>query len=160
MAETRMIKKYPNRRLYDTDLSKYVTLSHVRELVLDGVDIKVVDAESEEDITRQILMQIITEQESGESPLFSTRLLSQFIRIYRDAVPDLFGSFMEQNVDLYAKQQTLYRKQMQNLMVEDPVKAFSRLTEQNVAFWKRMQDDFFKLAGASNKEAKHKRDKN
>ncbi len=160
MAETRMIKKYPNRRLYDTELSKYVTLSHVRELVLNGIDIKVVDADSEEDITRQILMQIITEQESGKSPLFSTRLLAQFIRIYRDAVPDVFGSFMEQNLDLYAKQQALYQKQMQNMLVEDPAKAFSRLTEQNLEFWKRMQDDFFKAAGVSKKEAKQKPGKN
>ncbi len=159
MAKTRMIKKYPNRRLYDTELSKYVTLSHVRALVLDGVDIKVVDADSEDDITRQILMQIITEQESGESPLFSTRLLSQFIRIYRDAVPDVFGSFMEQNLDLYAKQQALYQKQMQNMLVEDPAKAFSRLTEQNLEFWKHMQDDFFKMAGVSKDGTKQKPDK-
>jgi len=159
MAKTRMIKKYPNRRLYDTELSKYVTLSHVRKLVLDGIDIKVVDAESEDDITRQIMMQIITEQESGESPLFSTRLLSQFIRIYRDAVPDVFGSFMEQNLDLYAKQQALYQKQMQNMLVEDPAKAFSRLTEQNLEFWKQMQEDFFKMAGVSKDGIKQKPDK-
>ena len=160
MSELRMIKKYPNRRLYDTELSKYVTLSHVRELLLEGTDIKVVDADSEEDITRQILMQIITEQESGESPLFSTRLLSQFIRIYRGAVPEVFGSFMEKNLDLYAKQQALYQKQVQNLLVEDPAKAFARLTDQNLEFWKQMQDDFFKMAGMRENDAKPKSGEN
>ncbi len=160
MADVRMIKKYPNRRLYDTELSKYVTLSHVRELLLDGTDIKVLDADSEEDITRQILMQIITEQESGESPLFSTRLLSQFIRIYRGAVPEIFGSFMEKNLELYAKQQALYQKQMQNMLVEDPAKAFARLTEQNLEFWKQMQDDFFKMAGVPKNSAKEKSGEN
>ncbi len=160
MADLRMIKKYPNRRLYDTELSKYVTLSHVRELLLEGTDIKVVDADSEEDITRQILMQIITEQESGKSPLFSTRLLSQFIRIYRGAVPEVFGSFMEKNLELYAKQQALYQQQMQNMMVEDPAKAFSRLTEQNLEFWKQMQDDFFKMAGVRENDTKPKTGEN
>ncbi|MDJ0871452.1 MAG: polyhydroxyalkanoate synthesis repressor PhaR, partial [Gammaproteobacteria bacterium] len=94
MPDSRLIKKYPNRRLYDTQLSKYITLTHVRDLVLQGVELRVVDAVSEEEITRQILMQIINEQENGESPLFSTETLAQFIRLYQNAVPDVFAEFM------------------------------------------------------------------
>lgn len=149
MAEKRLIKKYPNRRLYDTGLSKYVTLIHVRELLLEGVDIKVVDAETEEDITRQILMQIINEQESGDSPLFSTDLLARFIRMYRDAVPGVFGEFMEQNLDLYTKQQEMYQKQMQDLLGEAPSKSFGNLSQQNLELWKQMQENFLKLTGMS-----------
>jgi len=119
MSKPRLIKKYPNRRLYDTELSKYITLSHVRELVLDGVRFQVVDAVSEEDITRQILMQIINEQESGESPLFSTEMLAQFIRLYRDAVPQVFSEFMEKSLDLFREQQNVYQRQVKDVLGAD-----------------------------------------
>ena len=78
----RVIKKYPNRRLYDTELSRYVTLVDVRELVMEGHEFKVVDTANDDDITRAILLQIMLEEESGGTPLFSAKMLSQMIRFY------------------------------------------------------------------------------
>ncbi len=159
MPDSRLIKKYPNRRLYDTQLSKYITLTHVRDLVLQGVELRVVDAVSEEEITRQILMQIINEQENGESPLFSTETLAQFIRLYQNAVPDVFAEFMERSLNLFTEQQNLYEQQLENALGTDPVKAFSELTEHNLAMWKDMQENWLRMAGigAANGSTKRNR---
>ena len=155
MPEKRLIKKYPNRRLYDTELSKYITLTDVRDVVLQGGAVRVVDAVTEEDITRQILMQIINEQESGESPLFSTETLAQFIRLYQETVPGVFTEFMEKSLGMFAEQQKLYQNQVNNVLGADPVKAFSELTEQNLALWKDMQESWLR-AGATTKRQKRK----
>ena len=80
MHSVRIIKKYPNRRLYDTELSRYITLADVRDLVMTGEDLKVVDTSNEDDITRYILLQIMLDEESGGEPLFSARMLAQIIR--------------------------------------------------------------------------------
>ncbi len=159
MPDTRLIKKYPNRRLYDTKLSKYITLTHVRDLVVQGVELRVVDAVTEEDITRQILMQIINEQESGDSPLFSTETLSQFIRLYQDAVPDVFAEFMEKSLSLFTEQQKLYQSQVQNALGGDPVKVLSELTEHNLALWKDMQDSWLRMAGMGGTQGSAKKEK-
>lgn len=99
MSESlRLIKKYPNRRLYDTKTSAYITLSDVKELVLSLVDFKVVDAKNGEDLTRSILLQIIIEEESGGVPLFSTDLLSQMIRFYGHAMQGMLGKYLESNI--------------------------------------------------------------
>ena len=79
-GEDRLIKKYPNRRLYDTQTSTYVTLSDIKNLVMGSEVFKVVDAKTEEDLTRNILLQIILEEEAGGAPVFSTQMLSQIIR--------------------------------------------------------------------------------
>ena len=159
MPDSRLIKKYPNRRLYDTQLSKYITLTHVRDLVLQGVELRVVDAVSEEEITRQILMQIINEQENGESPLFSTETLAQFIRLYQNAVPDVFAEFMERSLNLFTEQQKLYEQQLENALGTDPVKAFSELTEHNLAMWKDMQENWLRMAGIGAGNGSTKRNK-
>ncbi len=159
MPDSRLIKKYPNRRLYDTQLSKYITLTHVRDLVLQGVELHVVDAVSEEEITRQILMQIINEQENGDSPLFSTETLAQFIRLYQNAVPDVFAEFMERSLNLFTEQQKLYEQQLENALGTDPVKAFSELTEHNLAMWKDMQENWLRMAGIGAGNGSTKRNK-
>ena len=159
MPDSRLIKKYPNRRLYDTQLSKYITLTHVRDLVLQGVELRVVDAVSEEEITRQILMQIINEQENGDSPLFSTETLAQFIRLYQNAVPDVFAEFMERSLNLFTEQQKLYEQQLENALGTDPVKAFSELTEHNLAMWKDMQENWLRMAGIGAGDGSRKRNK-
>ncbi|MCU0764602.1 MAG: polyhydroxyalkanoate synthesis repressor PhaR, partial [Burkholderiaceae bacterium] len=82
MAAARLIKKYPNRRLYDTETSSYITLADVKQLVLDQEEFKVVDAKNGEDLTRQILMQIILEEEQEGQPMFTPPVLSQIIRSY------------------------------------------------------------------------------
>lgn len=97
----RLIKKYPNRRLYDTQTSSYITLSDVKQLVLDNVHFSVVDAKNNEDLTRSILLQIILEEESNGAPMFSSEALSQIIRYYGHAMQGMMGSYLEKNVQAF-----------------------------------------------------------
>jgi polyhydroxyalkanoate synthesis repressor PhaR len=97
----RVIKKYPNRRLYDTANSGYITLADVKRMVLDFVDFQVVEAKTGEDLTRNILLQIILEEESAGVPMFSSEMLSQMIRFYGNALQGIMGNYMEQNVKAF-----------------------------------------------------------
>lgn len=99
MSESsRLIKKYPNRRLYDTKTSAYITLSDVKDLVLTTEPFKVLDAKNGEDLTRSILLQIILEEETAGVPLFTTDLLSQMIRFYGHAMQGMLGKYLETNI--------------------------------------------------------------
>ncbi len=98
---SRLIKKYPNRRLYDTQTSSYITLSDVKQLVLDNENFAVVDAKTSEDLTRSILLQIILEEESNGSPMFSSDALSQIIRYYGHAMQGMMGSYLEKNIQAF-----------------------------------------------------------
>ena len=100
-VSVRLIKKYPNRRLYDTQTSTYITLSDVKQLVLDHELFKVVDAKSGDDLTRSILLQIILEEESGGVPMFSSTMLAQVIRFYGHAMQGIMGSYLEKNIQAF-----------------------------------------------------------
>lgn len=97
----RLIKKYPNRRLYDTQTSSYITLTDVKQLVLDADDFTVVDAKTNEDLTRSILLQIILEEEAHGAPMFSSGVLAQIIRYYGHAMQGMMGSYLEKNVQAF-----------------------------------------------------------
>ena len=97
----RLIKKYPNRRLYDTQTSSYITLTDVKQLVLDSEEFTVVDAKSNEDLTRSILLQIILEEEANGAPMFSSVVLAQIIRYYGHAMQGMMGSYLEKNVQAF-----------------------------------------------------------
>ena len=97
----RIIKKYPNRRLYDTANSGYITLADVKRMVLEFIDFQVIDAKSGDDLTRGILLQIILEEESVGMPMFSSEMLSQMIRFYGNALQGIMGNYMEQNVKAF-----------------------------------------------------------
>ena len=97
-SQMRLIKKYPNRRLYDTKTSSYITLADVKQMVLKNEEFQVVDAKSNEDLSRQILLQIILDEESGGMPMFSSDLLSQLIRFYGNAMQGLMGTYLEKNI--------------------------------------------------------------
>ena len=101
MSEPRTIKKYPNRRLYDTVESRYITLADIRRLVIERIDFVVVDKKSQEDITRSILLQVIAEQEHGGEPLMSRDFLSQVIRSY-GGLRTAMGSYLEQSLKLFS----------------------------------------------------------
>ena len=90
----RLIKKYPNRRLYDTQTSTYITLADVKQLVLDHENFQVLDAKSGEDLTRPILLQIILDEEAGGVPMFTSQMLSQVIRFYGNAMQGMMGSYL------------------------------------------------------------------
>lgn len=146
MTDPRLIKKYPNRRLYDTEESRYITLVDVQRLVREGTDIKVVDTQSGDDITRGILIQIITEQEAGGNPLFTTDMLTRFIRFYDESLQDAFSSFLDQSLRLYSEQQEQMRAQLDQLVPGEALQTWTDLTERNMELWREMQDGFFRAA--------------
>ncbi len=102
---TRILKKYPNRRLYDTHTSSYITLADVKKMVLEGIDFQVRDAKGGEDLTRSILLQIILEEESGGVPMFTAPMLSQIIRFYGHALQGMMGVYLEKNLQTFAEMQ-------------------------------------------------------
>jgi polyhydroxyalkanoate synthesis repressor PhaR len=108
----RLIKKYPNRRLYDTKTSSYITLADVKQMVHKQEDFQVVDAKSGEDLTRAILLQIILEEEStGGLPMFSSDLLSQLIRFYGNAMQGVMGAYLEKNIRAFQDMQKTLQDQ-------------------------------------------------
>jgi len=112
---TRLIKKYPNRRLYDTQTSAYITLADVKQLVLDNESFEVVDAKSAEDITRSILLQIILEEETGGAPMFTSAMLAQIIRFYGHAMQGVMGSYLEKNIQAFMDIQNRLAEQSKSL---------------------------------------------
>jgi polyhydroxyalkanoate synthesis repressor PhaR len=123
MAETnaqRLIKKYPNRRLYDTRTSAYITLVDVKDLVLKHENFQVVDAKSGEDLTRSILLQIILEEEASGSPMFTSDVLSQFIRFYGNAMQGMMGTYLERNVQLFNEVQKRFEEQSKSVYGANP----------------------------------------
>ncbi|MFN7086301.1 MAG: polyhydroxyalkanoate synthesis repressor PhaR [Burkholderiales bacterium] len=117
----RIIKKYPNRRLYDTETSSYITLHDVKKLVIEGVDFKVEDAKSKEDLTRSILLQIILEEESAGAPMFSCDMLSQIIRFYGNAMQGMMGSYLEKNIQTFIDIQKRLQDQSRQLYGQNPM---------------------------------------
>jgi len=107
----RILKKYPNRRLYDTQTSSYITLADVKRMVLDGVDFEVHDAKTQEDLTRSILLQIILEEETGGVPMFSTSSLAQIIRFYGHAMQGVMGGLLERQMQAFTDMQQRFTEQ-------------------------------------------------
>lgn len=152
-AKTRTIKKYPNRRLYDTEESRYITLADVRRLVLDKVDFIVIDKKSQKDITRSILLQVISDQELKGEPVMSRDFLSQVIRSYGSVMPDFVSSYLEQSLKLFASQQQQVREKVRGVVGIDPVEVVSELAQKNYARWKSVQEDIFRtLTGHRHRE--------
>jgi polyhydroxyalkanoate synthesis repressor PhaR len=157
MSQERLIKKYPNRRLYDTQTSSYITLADVKELVLKHEEFQVIDAKSNEDLTRPILLQIILEEESTGAPMFSHDVLTQFIRFYGNAMQGIMGNYLERNVEAFLEIQKSIQDQSRQIY-GDPTKAtelwsqflsfqgpamqnlMSAYMEQSKAMFRQMQD--------------------
>ncbi|WP_435104500.1 polyhydroxyalkanoate synthesis repressor PhaR [Arhodomonas sp. AD133] len=152
MSETRIIKKYPNRRLYDTAISSYITLADVKRLVLDGVDFEVVDAKTKADLTRSILLQIISEEEEGGEPIFSSDLLAQIIRSYGGNMQNLLTSYLEKSMEMWGEQQRVFQERTRDFMGGDPMEMFNQITERNLAMWQAM-------SGLSERRGRSRNDK-
>ena len=129
----RLIKKYPNRRLYDTKTSVYITLADVKKLVVEGEAFQVVDAKTGEDLTRSILLQIILEEEAAGAPMFSSDVLTQFIRSYGNAMQGMLGAYLERNMQLFGEIQKSLREQSEKLYGE-PAKLNEDLWKQFMSF--------------------------
>ena len=143
MTEERIIKKYANRRLYDTAESRYIALDDIRQLVMDGARFRVVDA-SGNDITRSILLQIIVEQEEKGQPMLSTRLLEQIILYYGDTLQSFVGTYLEKSMDAFIRQQQVLQDQMESMLEMAPSSVFRDMAERNLQLWKSMQDNLMK----------------
>ena len=146
MSEPRIIKKYPNRRLYDTEVSRYVTLEDVRALVLQEVPFQVRDARTNEDLTRSILLQIIMEQEADGEPMFSEQVLAKIIRSYGDSLQGMMASYLERSLNLFVEQQARVQDQMKTMMGSDPLSMMREITERNLSIWQEMQEGIIRAA--------------
>jgi polyhydroxyalkanoate synthesis repressor PhaR len=135
----RIIKKYPNRRLYDTGISSYVTLEDLRQLIIDGEAFEVREAKTGKDLTRAVLLQIIAENEDIGQPIFSTQLLTHVIRLYGDSLQGVIGSYLERSVQLFNDQQTQLRSTVSNLVGQTPWSLLNQLAERNMERWKGIQ---------------------
>ena len=120
-AQARTIKKYPNRRLYDTETSSYITLADVKKLVLENVEFKVEDAKTKEDLTRSILLQIILEEESAGTPMFTSDSLSQIIRFYGNAMQGMMGGYLEKNIETFMQIQQKLQDQSRQVYGQNPM---------------------------------------
>ena len=147
MSELRIIKKYRNRRLYDTELSRYITVANLRQLIVEGVDFKVQDANTGGDITRNILLQIINEQEAGGEPLLTTEILTRMIRFYGDATQHAFSDYLNKSLGLFMEQQQAYQDQFADLLEKSSVGPLSNLAKQNLEIWQEVQQNFLASAG-------------
>ena len=160
MSEHRVIKKYPNRRLYDTAISQYVTLDDIRELVMANQPFKVIDAKSKEDITRSILLQIIVEQEEDGDPILSADFLSSIIRFYGDAMQGFMGNYLEKSLETFLEQQELIRKQFTSMIEKTPFSVMSDMTERNLDMWKNMQESFLRAYGMAGRKEEPEKSEN
>ncbi len=144
MPKERLIKKYPNRRLYDTSTSCYITLDEVRNLVVEGIPFKVVEKKTDEDLTRNILLQIIMDYESGDGePMFSIDLLIRFIRNYGESSQDSFKSYMEQSMEFFSQQQDILKEQLTKPKIENPAEALMDMGKKQFDLWQQAQKQFF-----------------
>jgi polyhydroxyalkanoate synthesis repressor PhaR len=144
MSEPRTIKKYPNRRLYDTVESRYITLADIRRLVIDRIDFVVIDKKTQEDITRSILLQVIAEQEQGGEPLMSRDFLSQVIRSYGGAIQGVIGSYLEQSLKLFANQQRDARERIKGVADNETAEAINHLAQRNYQRWRAVQEEIYR----------------
>jgi polyhydroxyalkanoate synthesis repressor PhaR len=159
MTKARVIKKYPNRRLYDTDESRYITLSDVKDLVIKKIDFVVIDKKTGDDITRSILLQVISEQEQQGEAIMSEDFLSQVIRSYGKVVPGFMANYMEQSIKLFMTQQQNIRGQVKRVVGVDPVGAVADIAQKNFSRWKLLQDELLQrlMRGArGNDDEDHK----
>ncbi len=135
----REFKKYPNRRLYDIQESKYVTVEDIRKLVLKGEVIRVLDSKTEKDLTRSVLLQIITEQESeGHEPILTNRVLEQLIRFYGAPMQNIVSKYIEQSIKTFLEHEQNYRQRMKDFSPADPMGLMRKALEQNMEFWNRL----------------------
>ena len=129
MSEERLIKKYANRRLYDAAQSRHITIDDIRNMVIEGLRVKVIEDKSNEDITRLVLLQVIADQEQFGRPILSTALLESMIRFYGNSMQGIFSSYLEKSVETFIRQQEVLQ-----------AKPIADLTRQNLELWAKMQE--------------------
>lgn len=143
MQEPRIIKKYPNRRLYDTVISRYITLEDIKELVLTHVAFKVIDVRTQEEVTNTLLLQIINEEESEHVPIFTTAVLENMIRFYGNPMQKQVSQFLERSFSLFNEKQMDFEHYLKPLMDQDHFfSAMAEFTKQNMDAWRSISDQY------------------
>ena len=142
-SSPRVIRKYPNRRLYDTVESRYVTLVDVRRLVVERVDFVVLDRKTQADITRSILLQVIADQEGGGESLMSRDFLSQVIRSYGNGLQEFVGRYLDESLRLFTREQRDLRERFRSVVGVDPVETVTAVAQKNYQRWKAVQEEVF-----------------
>lgn len=148
----RTIKKYPNRRLYDTEESKYITLARVAEFAKEHVPFKVIDSESSTDITRSVLLQIILDQEASDTAIFSSESLFELVGYYGNTVPSLFNEYLQGSLKSFTEGQ----QQLCDQFNTDSMKMFQKMATENIEMWQSVQDKFINM-GSFGSSAKNKK---
>jgi polyhydroxyalkanoate synthesis repressor PhaR len=138
MSNERLIKKYANRRLYDSTESRHVTLEDIRKMIVSGAKVKVVDDKSGEDLTRAVLLQVIAEQDQYGTPVLSTELLEAIIRFYGNPVQEMLTKYMEQSVGALVRQQESMRAEMTKALA-GPMAPLAEFARQNMDQWSKIQ---------------------
>jgi len=142
MAKPRIIRKYANRRLYDTEASRHINKDDVRKLIAAGKDVRIVEDGSGDDITRSVLLQLVAEQELGGKPVLSDQMLTQIIRFYDHPMQGVLGSYLQQSFETFLQQQATLQEQMQELMRSGPFAVMKDVAKQNMEAWQAMQKAF------------------
>lgn len=157
MQERRLIKKYANRRLYDTVGSRYVSADDVRRLITEGEDVQIIDDTTGDDITRGLLLQIISDQERGDNPLLGYDFLTQVIRYYGHPMQDMMARYLSSSMESFAAQQQMMQKTLHEMMQTTTInQAFDTMTHTNLAAWKQMQE--LMMSGGVPPSSKDERD--
>lgn len=132
----RILRKYTNRRLYDTSRSCYITLEDVKELVLENTPFQVQDSKTGKDLTRNILLQIISEQEGESAGMLTNQVLQQLIRFYGDSMQGMMRQYLEQSIGSFLSQQDRIREQMESMIdAANPLNVMNKIAGQNMAMW-------------------------
>jgi polyhydroxyalkanoate synthesis repressor PhaR len=142
-ANARVIRKYPNRRLYDTAESRYVTLADIRRLVVEGIDFVVLERKTQQDITRSILLQVIAEQEGGGESLMSRDFLSQVIRSYGSGLQEFVGRYLDESLQLFVREQRELRDRFKSVVGIDPVETVTAVAQRNYQRGRALQEEVF-----------------
>lgn len=139
MPKPYLVKKYANRRLYDTQTSKHVKLEGIRDLIIAGKNVKIVDDTSGEDLTRALLLQIIAEQEQAGRPILDAELLTRLIRLYGNPMQDMMGEYLLKSFDTFMTQQSRLQDQMRAAMAATPLATLQDMAGKQMKAWQDMQ---------------------
>lgn len=146
MSQKRIIKKYANRRLYDTEDSRYVTLKDIKSIIALGKDVSIIDDTTGDDITRALLLQIVSEQELGGTPLLNEAVLNQLIRFYGHPMQDMMSGFIANSIKTFITQQENMQEKMQQFIEASPFGSFQDMAAKNMQAMAEMQRQFFASA--------------
>ena len=154
----RIIKKYANRRLYDTESSCYITLDDLKELIVSGISIEVQDAKTRKDISREVLLQLVAEQESLGRPILNETILIALIRFYDHPMQKLASNYLEAALGQLQDQRAQLSEQMQGLM-ESPADLVSQLAQQNLEWMTSLQKTFMSAMSPAKQDPQDEQNK-